>query len=432
MPIRIRICNQVRRIFKLGIIITASIFLLQQTNAERVDLIGRVQAFTRHFEFDFVSWTLNAFWVKGIQKSLGISTYISESNRSEIVLSYLDLEDLINKVDREISGKFSDPEVADPEGATSNLRNLRDELVQKRDSLAPIVESILQDQLSKSIADLNLTFGGQPIPPILYHVTETPKSLIVSPRSVIRQDANISIEPDISLDQQSVLENKVDQSLNVSSLVVGVGGIGLYPTMVMETNSINWLAEVVSHEWVHNFLTLRPLGASYGTSPDMRTINETVANLAGKEIAAALIEEFYPKFIPPPPQSQISENETPSDDDQSVFDFDKEMHETRVVVDSLLADGKIETAENYMEQRREFFWENGYQIRKLNQAYFAFHGAYADEPGGASGAAEDPIGDAVRKLRSQNPSLAAFLNQISWMWSLEQLQKAVQDSSNIN
>ena len=57
-----------------------------------------------------------------------------------------------------------------------------------------------------------------------------------------------------------VLENQVDQSMDVSSLVVGIGGIGLYPTMVMETTDINGLAEVVAHEWVHNYLTLHPLG----------------------------------------------------------------------------------------------------------------------------------------------------------------------------
>ena len=80
-----------------------------------------------------------------------------------------------------------------------------------------------------------------------------------------------------------------------------------------------------------------------------------------------------------------------------------------------------------MEERRQFMWENGYRIRKLNQAYFAFHGAYADQPGGAAGAVEDPIGDAVRNLRAQSPSLAAFLNRVSWMWTYEQLQDAVLD-----
>ena len=99
------------------------------------------------------------------------------------------------------------------------------------------------------------------------------------------------------------------------------------------------------------------------------------------------------------------------------------MHKTRVTVDRLLAEGKVEEAEAYMEQRRRFFWEHGYHIRKLNQAYFAFYGAYAAAPGGAAG--EDPVGAAVRRLRAQSPSVVAFLKRMAWMWSYEDLLKAV-------
>ncbi len=99
------------------------------------------------------------------------------------------------------------------------------------------------------------------------------------------------------------------------------------------------------------------------------------------------------------------------------------MHKTRLKVDQLLAEGEISQAESYMEQRREFFWQNGYHIRKLNQAYFAFYGAYADEPGGAAG--NDPVGTAVRLLRQESPSLADFVNRIAWMWNFDQLKAAV-------
>ena len=99
------------------------------------------------------------------------------------------------------------------------------------------------------------------------------------------------------------------------------------------------------------------------------------------------------------------------------------MHETRVTTDALLAEGKIEEAEAYMEARRLIFLKNGYLLRKINQAYFAFYGAYADSPGGAAG--EDPVGPAVRALREQSDSIADFVNTISWMTSFEQLQKAI-------
>ena len=99
------------------------------------------------------------------------------------------------------------------------------------------------------------------------------------------------------------------------------------------------------------------------------------------------------------------------------------MNITRVTADTLLAEGKIEEAEAYMEQRRLVFLENGYLLRKINQAYFAFHGAYASSPGGAAG--QDPVGPAVRALREQSESLADFVNTIARMTSFEQLQEAV-------
>ena len=95
------------------------------------------------------------------------------------------------------------------------------------------------------------------------------------------------------------------------------------------------------------------------------------------------------------------------------------MHETRVKVDEMLAAGHIEEAEDYMETRRQFFWETGYHIRKLNQAYFAFHGSYADAPGAAG---EDPIGPTVLRLRAQSPSLYIFVNQVAGVTRLSELE----------
>ena len=97
------------------------------------------------------------------------------------------------------------------------------------------------------------------------------------------------------------------------------------------------------------------------------------------------------------------------------------MRVTRLRADELLAEGKIGEAEQYMEERRAIFVRNGYQIRKLNQAYFAFYGAYNAEPGGSATAGRDPIGPGVQRLRQQRATLGEFMQRVSRVRGLADL-----------
>jgi hypothetical protein len=150
----------------------------------------------------------------------------------------------------------------------------------------------------------------------------------------------------------------------------------------------------VAHEWVHNYLTLFPLGLNYAASPELTILNETVADIAGDELGAAALRAAYPALVrefpgkDEPAASAITSGEP-------LFDFQREMRHTRAIVDQFLAAGRVEDAEEYMQIRRLLFQENGYPIRKLNQAYFAFHGSYGGSP-----AASSPIGPKLQQLRA--------------------------------
>ena len=412
------------------VIIALGVAALTGSAPRPQDEIDRVRAYTRNIEFDYVSWMLNAIKLKIQQGTVGIPGYLNHEESSTAVSDYMHLTQQIIDADDALNRVYADPSITDKQAASAHLRVELDKLNAQQSAVAPIAEGILQGQVSQVAADLGLTTLGQPIPSVLYHMTSVPDALIVSPRNKIEQTANISITPGLAADQQTALEDQVDKGLDVSSLVVPIGGVGVYPTMIMRTTDLNWLTSTIGHEWTHNFLEFRPLGLLYDRTPQLRTMNETTADIVGGEIGAEVLSMYYPNvhaFSPPSLDiDQVAlpfDHPNPGSIPRPPFNFRAEMHTTRVEVDALLAQGKITEAENYMEQRRQIFVQNGYYIRRLNQAYFAFYGAYADVPGGAAG--EDPVGPAVRALRAQSKSLADFLNRISWMTSFQELKQAV-------
>jgi hypothetical protein len=403
--------------------------ILGYSNPSLTDDIEKVRTYTRDIEFNYISWTADALVVKLKAASIDGAHILDRETQKQVVSEYLRItQDILTK-ENALQKIYADPDVADKEDASMELRALLQEQYKRQTEIAPFAEAILQQQVSAVLKDIGLTTLGQPVPSLMYHSTPLPFALIVSPRDHIEQIANVSLDTRLTVDQQAALETTIDQGLNTSSLVVPIGGVGVYPTMVMRTTNLSWLLNTISHEWVHNFLTLRPLGFLYTADPMLRTMNETTASIAGDEIGALVLQRFYPELASdsrsiPGLISAPFDHPEPGDFLRPPFDFRAEMFITRTEADTLLADGRIEEAEAYMESRREIFLQNGYVIRKINQAYFAFYGAYADSPGGAAG--EDPVGPAVRTLREQSPSLADFVNTISWMSSFDQLQTAIE------
>ncbi len=407
------------------IILLVLLVTLQRSEYDSANPVEQVRAYTRWEEFDYASWIADALALKFSFGTLDFPNYIDEEQQRQLVEQHLSLLQRLNEVRDQIATIYADPAIQDPGAASAAYQAEQAALTARINRQQPLVEAVIQHQISAVVGDLGLALGGQPIPPLLYHVTPLPMALIVSPRQVIQQTVDISVMPDLPLAEITRLEDAVADGLDVSTIIVPVGGVGVYPTMVMRSANLNWLVETIAHEWIHNYLTLRPVGALYYSAPEMRTINETTANIAGAEIGRAVIERFYPEYAPTPslpvPFEEQFPGKQPEETGLPAFDYRAEMHETRITADALLAEGKVEEAEAYMEARRQVFWDNGYRIRKLNQAYFAFYGSYADQPGGAAGI--DPVGAAVRIMRAQSLSLSDFLDRMARVTSFEALQR---------
>jgi hypothetical protein len=285
----------------------------------------------------------------------------------------------------------------------------RDEL------LEDTIERILESQIIETL--IQQDFYG--FPPVNLKLGELPRLIVISPRDKIESMREIMLIRDISLEEIEDIEARVDE-LGFSSLVVDLGGLGgVYPSLVTNSASLRATINIAVEEWIHQYLAFKPLGFQYtldllgiARNYEIATMNETVAGIVSKEIGTIIYARYYRDKV---------ESVTEDNADKPGFDFNQEMRAIRVEVDALLARGDIELAEQYMKQKRQYLVSQGYHIRKLNQAYFAWHGTYANEPTSVS-----PIGTELRELRDRSASLKDFLDIVSQMTSRQDLKDIIE------
>jgi hypothetical protein len=376
--------------------------------------------------FAFAGWEIDALLGKLAHFLVSPQRYMGESSRRDFFLDYLQLVHEIQDAEREIRRAYTDPEVANPDEATTSTRAHLAELRRAQSDRQLLAEAIVAEQVATVLVGEGFGALGQEFPPVSSHFTPLPLMLIVSPRDRIENVHSLTLDHGLNAAEWDAIEDQVDLAFDVSSLVTGIGGLSAYPAMLLESSSLVWVSEVVAHEWLHHYLMPRPLGWNYDVSAETRTINETAASIVGKEIGRHMLARYYPELLPPEPEPAPEEpaSDEPPPESPS-FDFRMEMRETRVHADELLAAGRIEEAEAYMEGRRREFVANGYGIRKLNQAYFAFHGAYADEPGARG---EDPVGPAVQELRAHSPDLYTFVRRVARVTTLAEVEALLTES----
>ncbi len=345
-----------------------------------------------------------------------------EASEVAAVENYFAANARINHLISEINAIKNGYQTGDLITLQGELDNLVKEKEGKEGTVEKIIERQIRDTLSREgvynplYKYLKLKPG---FPPVNFELAKPPNILVISLKDRITRLREIMLVPEITVEEMETIEAACDE-LGVSSLVVETGGIATYPAFVDNNGDLRFTLDAVAEEWLHQYLAFRPLGFLYNLdlmgirrNYEIATINETVASTLGKEIGALILKEYYPDSIKP---AKTPESATG-------FNFDKEMQRIRITVDSLLADGEVKAAEDFMEARRQYLASNGYYIRKLNQAYFAFHGCYAD-----SGTSVDPIGTEVKELRSKSPSLRDFLDVASALKSRSDLKKVLSNT----
>lgn len=380
---------------------------------------SQLDSLSKPHSFNFVAWEFDTLLSQLKQRAFNPPS--STTLNSQTVMRYFSHMAQIDVLKSEINAIYAGSIPADQISYSSRLK----EIESQRDALQSVVEQTIAQQVTETLTSLgiynplNNNWLKLTFPPVNFKLEEPLYVLIVSPRDKIEKSKSITIEQEISLDEIEDLESSID-SLNVSSLVVAIGGLGsTYPTFVIDNADLHWTIDTAVHEWLHQYLAFKPLGLGYilnllgmSANTDVATINETAASMFGKEVGALVYERYYPQDQPG--GDAVRSPETPA------FDFNAEMRDIRTMVDNYLAQGQIDQAESYMKEKQQFLASKGYYIRKLNQAYFAFYGSYADSP-----TSVDPTGEKLKLLRKHSNSVADFLNTVSGITNTEELDKAI-------
>ena len=371
--------------------------------------------------YGLVSWEFENFfdkWRHRVWTALPW-TPTSEADRRRALDRYVVLVDEL-RIAKDLLSEASSENGTD-QGNVSNAQLAVDRLIAERDGFRDGVEEFLEQAVADAIRSAEVDLVGSFVwPPVDFRIDSPPKLLVTSPRDVIRRDEDVLIDPEISIDDIEKIENELAEVANISAVVLQTGGLASYPN-VIPTADLERLLDVAAHEWLHAYLVFNPLGRAYFDGGDIRVMNETLADIFGQEIGLRVYSEITgePYVAPVRPETAMrnTESKNPdgpdgSDSDEETgaddFDFNRFMAETRARTDELLEEELMDEAESYMESRRIELLDHGHTIRKINQAYFAFHNTYAESPSSTSPIARylwdlrdqvDTVGELVKLLR---------------------------------
>ena len=364
--------------------------------------------------FSITMWEVDNALDKWVFKVKSALSGDGEAGREQDTRDYF----AINGEMAHVRGRLRYASARDLHDETAKMQALLNDTEAEADELSRGAEETIEAYISAvAVAEGLGMFGEVVFPPVDVRLTQPPKLLIVSPRERIDRKHDALLRPDMNLSEREAVEYRILREDNLSALVEDIGGLATYPASVANGHPMRWTVQASAHEWLHHYFFFKPLGRHMFDNDDMFQLNETIANIVGKEIGDRAFDAMERDLSM---EKQTSTGAVSNGGEPPPFDFATEMRETRLTVDEMLAEGRIEEAEEYMEERRQLFVENGYPIRKLNQAYFAFYGTYADLPASVS-----PMGDQVKRFRELVPDLGEFILTVSEFSSYDEFVRSL-------
>ncbi len=346
------------------------------------------------YRYGLVAWEFSHFsdkWLHKLVESLPWRADSTTAEKRQQAMEFFRLGSELEGLERRGNSSTGAP-------ASESMRIA--EIKEQRRRMQADVEETIESEIGAVLAQEGFSPRfGVIFPPVDTVFSDAPGVLILSPRDRIERLSTIPLRPALADETKDRIENQILAQQDQAALVVVIGGIATFPSVVDQKGNMRHAVVTAAHEWLHHWFFFRPLGQGYWDGAQMTTLNETAATLGGREIG----NRAYAAITGEPVEPRLDPNLAARS-----FDYNVAIQETRAKTEELLSQGKIEEAEVYMEERRLLLVEQGFRIRKINQAFFAFRQSYATDPASIS-----PIAGQLKQLREQSDSLEDFLRTVA-------------------
>lgn len=394
------------------IVVLASVagFTIYEEVRAHAELDGKFATVVEGQTFDALRWAV----IANIEDFAEFATVwhrperLAPNEEREIIKTYF----AAREAERSLERRY------DIEGlSTLELASLK-EHKRKRQELDRPVERILSRQIADVFDELGLTI------PWLHALLIAPQRtdfrfvaglnrLIIAERDKLEIYQYVGLDPELTVEERDEIEEAITQ-LRYSAYVKDFSGEGKSPSLIVPGTPQGTL-RVLAHERIHVWFFFVPHRDTL--DPEQRVIEETVASLLGDAIGKIVYCRIFDD-----PSACTQETERPVDlpPDPNRFDHRVALRETYLTAEAMLKEGRIEEAEAYMEERRQWMCEQGHCERVVNQAFFADKGAYADSP-----SFEDAycrLGAKIQELWNRSESIGEFYRSMQRIRTREDLE----------
>ena len=200
------------------------------------DFNARLNTVVSPYRFSIARWEFNT-WFTQFKQLFGKHAKITGTD-TEITDHYIALSNHINDLISSIN-----------DANRTTVQAQIDTLQQQQNSITGTVENIIKRQTAQVLKEMGIyepwykyikwkfTF-----PPPEFKLQTPPQLLVISPREKIERQKDVLLAENLSAADATSIEDNVDK-LNVSALVVGLGGIATYPDIVASDSDFQYIIQ---------------------------------------------------------------------------------------------------------------------------------------------------------------------------------------------